>query len=63
MFISWLSWSLSVIADCFVIFPEKVPEMEGMASLSLSLDDGLVNRAHCEPGLRRCQGNKLQGEA
>jgi hypothetical protein len=44
MFISWLGWSASDIADCFVIFPEKVPELEGMASPFLSFDDFLVNR-------------------
>jgi hypothetical protein len=37
MLISWLGWSVSGIADCFVIFPEKDPVMEGMSSLFLSL--------------------------
>src|SRR5882672_235904 len=48
MLISWLGWSVSGIADCFVIFPEKVPVMEGMSSPFLPLVACLVDRAHCD---------------
>jgi hypothetical protein len=37
MLSSWLGWSLSGRADCFVILPEKDPVIEGMSSPFLTL--------------------------
>jgi len=40
---------------CFVIFPENVPELEGIASLFLSLGDCLAKRAECDLRHYPCQ--------
>jgi hypothetical protein len=71
MLISWLGWSVSEIAECFVIFPEKVPEFEGIVSLpffgrfvsptvrSVIPDFAPVKEINPSPHLRRKKAHRL----